>query len=178
MHLGAKLRNTCTVLNTCSLLALWLPSPCLIWTILELENIPYQKYWLWISGFRIMFFCLDPDSDFKFLWIRIRFLNFSGFGSSFQISLDPDTDPVRGWIRIRFVLRGWIRIQSISDRIRNPGQEATTTPWWWRLSIAKSVFLALKKSKWMNGFSTCQRLWNCISKALKIFSVFVAPFNI
>ena len=116
MHLGAKLRNTCTLLNTCSLLALWLPGPCLIWTILELENIPYQKYWLWISGFRIMFFCLDPDSDFKFLWIRIRFLNFSGFGSSFQISLDPETDPVRGWIRIRFVLRGWIRIQSISDR--------------------------------------------------------------
>ena len=24
------------------------------------------------------------------------------------------------WIRIRFVLRGWIRIRSISDRIRNP----------------------------------------------------------
>ena len=24
------------------------------------------------------------------------------------------------WIRIRFVLRGWIRILSISDRIRNP----------------------------------------------------------
>ena len=26
----------------------------------------------------------------------------------------------RGWTRIRFVLRGWIRIRSISDRIRNP----------------------------------------------------------
>ena len=25
------------------------------------------------------------------------------------------------WIRIRFVQRGWIRIRSISDRIRNPG---------------------------------------------------------
>ena len=26
----------------------------------------------------------------------------------------------RWWTRIRFVLRGWIRIRSISDRIRNP----------------------------------------------------------
>ena len=28
------------------------------------------------------------------------------------------------WIRIWFVLRGWIRIRSISDRIRNPGCRA------------------------------------------------------
>ena len=28
------------------------------------------------------------------------------------------------WIRIRFVLRGWIRIRSISDRIRNPDPDS------------------------------------------------------
>ena len=34
----------------------------------------------------------DPDSDGSvvFAWIRIRFSNFSGSGSGFQISLDPD----------------------------------------------------------------------------------------
>ena len=41
------------------------------------------------------------------VWIRIRIV-------------------LRGWIRIRLVLRGWIRIwiriRSISDRIRNPAQ--------------------------------------------------------
>ena len=30
-----------------------------------------------------------PGSGSKFLWIRVRFLNFSGDGSGFQISLDP-----------------------------------------------------------------------------------------
>ena len=39
---------------------------------------------------RIRCFCMDPDHVFKFLWIRIRFSNFSGSGSVFQISLDPD----------------------------------------------------------------------------------------
>ena len=33
---------------------------------------------------------MDPDPVFKFLWIRIRFSNFSGYGSGFRISLDPD----------------------------------------------------------------------------------------
>ena len=30
------------------------------------------------------------DPVFKFRWIRIRFSNFAGSGSGFQISLDPD----------------------------------------------------------------------------------------
>ena len=33
---------------------------------------------------------------------------------------DPDLVLKKSWNRIRFVLRGWIRIRSISDRIRNP----------------------------------------------------------
>ena len=76
---------------------------------------------------RIWCFCMDPDPVFKFLWIRIRF--------------HPENFQDRGvWIRIRFVLRGWIRIriQPISDRIRNPG---------WHTSI-------------IHGFSACSPFWS------------------
>ena len=48
-------------------------------------------------GFRSRCICLDPDSVFRFL--RIRFSNFSGSGSGFQISLDPD--PVFKFLLIR-----------------------------------------------------------------------------
>ena len=49
---------------------------------------------------RIRSFCLDPDAVFKFFCIRIRF----------QISLAP----------VFKFLRGWIRIRSITVRIRKP----------------------------------------------------------
>ena len=41
-----------------------------------------------------------------------------------QRCLDPDPFLKNSWIRIQFVLTGWIRIQSISDRIRNPSDSA------------------------------------------------------
>ena len=56
-------------------------------------------------------FLPGSGSGFKFLWIQIRFSNFSGSGFSTRI---------KKYIRIRYVQRGWIRIQSVSDRIRNP----------------------------------------------------------
>ena len=40
----------------------------------------------------------------------------SGYASGLEKIMDLAPDPVL----IRNVLRGWIRIQSISDRIRNP----------------------------------------------------------
>ena len=56
------------------------------------------------SGFFVWIRCFyrDPDPVFKFLWIRIRFSNFSGSGSVFKISLDPDGVFKFLWIRIRF----------------------------------------------------------------------------
>ena len=35
---------------------------------------------------------------------------------------DMDKFQKKSWIQIRFVLRDWIRIRSISERIRNPDQ--------------------------------------------------------
>ena len=44
------------------------------------------------------------------------------------------------WIRIRFVLRGWIRIRSISDRIRNPAY-----------GCAELVYVYVNKCECMRG---------------------------
>ena len=50
------------------------------------SNKSCKKFILGVSVCRVA----DPDPVFKFLWIRIWILNFSGSGSGFQISLDPD----------------------------------------------------------------------------------------
>ena len=58
---------------------------------------------------------------------------FSGFGFGLEKFMDPDP--------VRFVLRGWIRIRSASDRIRNPAYE----PVGWL--VGRSVVIELKSGK-------------------------------
>ena len=71
---------------------------------------PFQLSLPWSSSDTGFF--LDPDPVEKKNWIRIRFVT-------------------RGWIRIRirFVTRGWIRIRirSVSDRIRNPAPNLSSS---------------------------------------------------
>ena len=73
--------------------------PVDIWRISTVGIYEYPAQGFGSGSSRIWCFCLDPNSVFKFLWIRIRSLKF--------MALDPDA-------------RGWIRIWSLSDRIRNP----------------------------------------------------------
>ena len=54
------------------------------------------------------------------------------------------------WIRIRFVLRGWIRIRSMPDRIRNPRQEVIYTNAFASLNCEGAVKLKSPRS----GFQT------------------------
>ena len=88
------------------------------------------------------------------VWIRNRFSNFSGSGSSFQ-----------GLIRIRFVLRGWIRIQylllNLSKLDLYKSSITLALPLWFLLDVIR--FRSLKRSSselWSSCFLICTYMYS------------------
>ena len=99
----AKRRSLLDAVVIIQVKILWKGQALVLWKYVMLEilkqsiNKRDSVIWTRVSDpDPVIFPALDPDSVFKFLWIRIRSLKF----------MDPDP-------------RGWIRIWSLSNRIRN-----------------------------------------------------------